>query len=535
MKKTRTVTLSFSKHELNMARLSMGLSGIMAPDASKMSESGYDYHKYDHANPISQMNFGLFGGGSSSANDYHKDLIAHDLVPRTEDFVRQNFRLLSATTVADGTWRATDFAHGDALQKSLKKLLSKPVYKNHDTDIENWVGLVEAVSWSEGYVDVNGNSIPAGIDGLVAIDAKTNPKIARGVLAGAIYANSVTVEFEWEPSHKYETEEEFFDFIGQVGADGTTVRRLVTNIVDFYESSLVWLGADPYARALDSEGKLVLPEMDNYSKETMEEYKTTKNYSIGLAMNKNVISLSSIETKNKKSTKDDFSTKKETMKELLPFLRTLLGLSETETVTLKHLELLEKSPKEPVVPITEEQKLQLDAFNKFEGLKLASYDEEGKRTDSPIKAIEEGKLELSETFAADNVVLSATALEALEKKVTDLTAEKVALAANAELGVKALEAKRGEAIRLYKLSVKETDKSVVELFESAKPEQVDGLLKQYTGNATGKFKGKCKDCGSEEFTFQSSVNTDGGVTLTDNEEVDFQYLHEKYSDKNRGL
>jgi len=63
----------------------------------------------------------------------------------------------------------------------------------------------------------------------------------------------------------------------------------------------------------------------------------------------------------------------------------------------------------------------------------------------------------------------------------------------------------------------------VSLFDKATTDEVEGLLKQYTKTATGKFTGKCKDCGSGEFTFQSTyVDKDGedgeaiaGITTDD--------------------
>ena len=73
----------------------------------------------------------------------------------------------------------------------------------------------------------------------MAVDAKTNPKVARGVLMGSIFSNSVTVEFEWKMSHPFENEYEFLDKIGQYGADGKMIRRVVTKILNYHKSSLI--------------------------------------------------------------------------------------------------------------------------------------------------------------------------------------------------------------------------------------------------------------------------------------------------------
>ena len=79
-----------------------------------------------------------------------------------------------------------------------------------------------------------------------------------------------------------------------------------------------------------------------------------------------------------------------------------------------------------------------------------------------------------------------------------------------ELGKSYIEEKRNEAIRLYKLSAGEkVDDSVIDLFKSANNKQIDGLLKQYTNDATGKFKAVCKSCGSHDFSFQSTFIAGG--------------------------
>ncbi len=91
-----------------------------------------------------------------------------------------------------------------------------------------------------------------------------------------------------------------------------------------------------------------------------------------------------------------------------------------------------------------------------------------------------------------------------------------------------------EAIRLYKLQAgdKATD-AVVELFKKADAPALDGLLSQYTLTLTQAFGGRCKQCGSNEFEFQSSFGTGEGAkpatqpSVTE-ESVSFDTLRNKF-------
>lgn len=166
------------------------------------------------------------------------------------------FRLISATIVGAGTWKATDFSKAGVLKASMPLLKNKPIYRDHMMYVDYWAGIVNEVVWtnpySQGVMD-----IPAGIDGLLALDTSTeeNRNLAKGVNMGAVTSNSVTVEFEWEPSHEFEKEWMFYENIGSI-VDGRMVCRVVTKIIEYHETSLVGLGADPYAKKITSSGEL---------------------------------------------------------------------------------------------------------------------------------------------------------------------------------------------------------------------------------------------------------------------------------------
>jgi len=251
-------------------------------------------------------------------NTFNPDTTPQALIPKEEDFVQKPFRLISATTVGAGTWKSTDFSDTRILRGSRNMLEGVPVYKEHRMNLDNWMGIVTGVKWTSAFTS-NGVNIPAGIDGIIAVDAKTNPKIARGLLMGTIFSNSVTVEFEWEMSHEFENDWDFYNRIGEIGKDGKMIRRVVTNIINYHETSLVWLGADPYAKAIDTSGDLVNVDIGSiyelsklsYTKErqlpnTQErpEYKQfnkQKKYVINFGIDENVLTLAHRKTSNQVS------------------------------------------------------------------------------------------------------------------------------------------------------------------------------------------------------------------------------------------
>lgn len=183
--------------------------------------------------------------------------------PKEENTLFVPFRLISATIIGAGTWKATDFTNEEVLRASVPLLVGKPVHSEHDQSANNWLGKVVETVWTPRFVQ-GGIDIPAGIDGILAIDTTTQrgEDIAKGITMGAVVSNSVSIEFEWELSHTVETEDDLWDTlfyrIGEIAPDGKMYTRVVTRIVDYYESSIVSLGADPYAKKIDEQGNLTM-------------------------------------------------------------------------------------------------------------------------------------------------------------------------------------------------------------------------------------------------------------------------------------
>ena len=159
------------------------------------------------------------------AENYSPDTLPSDYIPKEEDFVRVPFRLISAAIVAPFSWRATDFSKKGILEASIPLLVGRPAHTDHSWSVNKAVGVVESAWYSGTKKDASGNVIPAGINGVYKVDAKAFPELARGLMSNppSIQGSSVTIEYEWEPSHKFENKDgetdwwKFFDNIGTLG------------------------------------------------------------------------------------------------------------------------------------------------------------------------------------------------------------------------------------------------------------------------------------------------------------------------------
>lgn len=190
----------------------------------------------------------------SSKNDNFNFEKVSDVLPKDEDYIFVNFRALSKTTVP-GHW--IDWSKDDVLKNSVPKLLGATVYPNHNfTDINNWLGSVQNVGWDEGGQNSGG---VAGINATYKIDALMNPRIARGLMMDppAIHSTSMTVLFKFEPSHPdifNENRWRFFELLGEE-VEGGIVRFVVTEILEYWEASLVFQGADRLAKKYEESGE----------------------------------------------------------------------------------------------------------------------------------------------------------------------------------------------------------------------------------------------------------------------------------------
>lgn len=495
----RRIKLSFNKVEF--ARLKLGNAGVIRP----LADTETLKQNFNIGDKTVMESFGFFGPAGDPNKFYPGINVPEDVMPKPEDFVRVPFRLLSATTVGAGSWKATDFSKPGVLEASVEKLKGKPIFTDHEQDVYNCIGGVESTNWDSPKGDV-----PGGINGLLAIDAKSNPAIARNILMKFIYSNSVTVEFNWVPSHTFSSGQEFDRMVGTMHQDGTMVRRIATEILDYHETSICWLGADPYAKLIDDNGSLVnIDTTSTYNLDKPEEqsYEKNKSYSIPMGLDKKIINLS--KTQLEKSTTMN--------KELELALKKILGLKDMDELNLDHLKSL--------------QLVGTSAENPLKDIK--SLDKEGNEVDAPEdvsgyvlvekESVNEFKANTESLSRISEAIKEVEGEQPIETKIT-------ALIADSKLGISLLSEKRTEVQRLYGLSVdQKTDKVMLDLIEGANLEQLESFAKQFGKGAIGKFTGSCKSCGSTEFELRSSEGGDDtGAGKEKSSSASFHDLMEKY-------
>lgn len=204
--------------------------------------------------------YGLFESATPNFATYYPDITEADLKPETGDFIYPLFRALSEVTV-NKTYNPVDFSKNSVLKKSMKLLVGQTIYPNHEQLIGNELGAVKKVEWQEAYTTPAGIKIPAGITAQLMIDGKKVPNIVRSILMDppAIHSVSVTVTFEWEKSHNL-SDDEFYRKLGTYDEQGNMYSRVATKILRYSEISLVPHGADPYAKLVGPDGKIIKPE-----------------------------------------------------------------------------------------------------------------------------------------------------------------------------------------------------------------------------------------------------------------------------------
>ena len=202
--------------------------------------------------------FGLFDSSSPNYLTYYPDVTAEDLAPQDSEFIYPVFRLLSEVVIAPHQM-AIDFTKNNALKNSMPLLLGQSVYVDHEMMTGNVMGVIKEVFWQEAYTTADGIKVPAGINAVLKLDGKSNPKIARGIMMDppSIHSSSVTVKFRWEKSHPKMADNEFMNQLGTFAKDGNLVSKVVCQIMMYFENSIVPHGADPFAKKLQN-GQIVL-------------------------------------------------------------------------------------------------------------------------------------------------------------------------------------------------------------------------------------------------------------------------------------
>lgn len=241
---------------------------IMLGNKPKQLSDEELFSKFFEASKVNDTidSYGLFGS-DLNYNTYYPGVTKEDFEPKDSEFIEPVYRLLSEAIVSK--YWPTDFSQNNVLKKSMNMLVGQTVNCDHETSVGNAIGTVKSVYWQPAYKDeTTGLMIPAGINGVLKIDAKSNPRIARGVMMDppSIHSNSVTVRFKWEKSHPEYDDDKFFNLMGTYDSKGVLIRRVVSEIVSYMETSLVSHGADPFAKKIGADGKIT------HSKDALRTY-----------------------------------------------------------------------------------------------------------------------------------------------------------------------------------------------------------------------------------------------------------------------
>lgn len=442
------------------------------PEAVGAQTFSENYYKWKNPTPDSIAQFG-FWGGDIDYNTYYPNLDKSELTPKDEEFIKPMFRLLSETIVSKN-WNPTDFGQKGVLKASMKMLLGQTVNCDHETNIGNAIGAVSQVMWQESYKE-GSFTIPAGINGILKIDGKANPRIARGILMEppSIHSNSVTVQFKWDKSHPQMEDNEFYQKLGTYDSKGVMVRRIVTEIVRYLETSLVSHGADSFAQKIGSDGKIINPTFAKRTWASYEEYRDDKSKQYFFTDYKS--DLTSYQEKddtqgsfNDNDAKDNQSNEKNSMNELQKFLESLFGDN------LLTLEEGKEMNQETVVAC--------------------------------IQSLVSSRNELQ--TSVDNLT---TEKNSLTEQVTNLNAEVANLKEMATVGKNHIASLREDAVATYKkLMGDNADETIVTMLnaETTGITTLVSLTKDYQARLEEKFPLTCSKCGSKDVNRASSVTED---------------------------
>ncbi len=160
-----------------------------------------------------------------------------------DGIVRKRFRLISEAIITD-TLFPFDLTLPGILKESLPLFQGIGLYKDHLKITDNNIGGVRNCAY-------NPETTPPGIDGDLCIDRQLDNLTAIRVEKGWVNRCSINCSFDWKPSHENMKPKAFLEAVynGEI-INGELARLIVTKVTGIAETSLVFFGADPTARAL---------------------------------------------------------------------------------------------------------------------------------------------------------------------------------------------------------------------------------------------------------------------------------------------
>ena len=463
------MSVKINKNGTGELTLSSGHSIVLGHKPSKIKNEDLSQQLESGNNCTIVESFGLWEVATPNYATYYPDVTQDDLKPKDEEFIQPVFRMLSKVTVSKG-WRPIDFSKGDVLKKSMQMLIGQTINIDHEIAVGNAIGAVSEVFWQPAYKTKSGIEVPAGINAVLKIDGKSNPRIARGVMMDppSIHSNSVTVRFKWEPSHQLDDEGNFWSLLGTYDSNGEMYRLIVTEILGYSETSLVSHGADPYAQKVNDNGEITNPEYaDNqysFSKDTDGKPLRffTYDYKQELKLAADDISIPSDNINNKNTKQNSFN------------------------MDIK--ELLDSFVSDPVFNFVEEDNLTSENL-------LDKIKEKLSAKETDIQNLTQEKVDL-------------------ETQVSKLKDEVSTLKENSSELTEITNSTKEEAKRLYKLAKGENaDDNIISLLDKADLKTSASFVKQYQKEVDEKFEQTCSNCGSKDITRGSSLPTKEGLIL----------------------
>lgn len=422
--------------------------------------------RFEGDDSIEISRFGLFDSSSPNYTTYYPDVKPEDLRPSDDEFIEPVFRMLSNVTV-NKRYNPIHFTE-DVLKKNMYKLVGQTVNVDHEMAVGNAIGTVKSVEWQNSYT-LNGVKVPAGINAVLKIDGKSNPRLARGILMDppAIHSNSVTVTFSWVKSHPEMGDDEFMNQLGKRDSEGKLIQKVVNEIIAFHETSLVSHGADPFAQIIRKNGKINNPlyasSHHQLNDDTLDEVSKQQSAYAFIDWKQFTADTGEENTILEELNNDQLKQNQKKMEKFFQELEKLFGLeanslNEDNYLTVLSGEKTTLSTHKPVVI------LGLEGHEAIEG-EITS-----------LRGQVEKFKDLPEDFQ-DKLTLVDTA----NKVLLDL---------------------RTEVKSLYNLTLtgSKPDEGILKVIEEASYDSLKSLHKQYDKLSEEKFGFTCKSCGSHEVT-----------------------------------
>lgn len=445
--------------QLDIVQLDLGMSLILGHCPEKLPMSSVNKKLAMEAKSVGK--FGFWNDSAPDFNKYYPDVTEEDMKPENITCIYPIYRALSEVIVHK-KWNPIDFGKNGVLKNSLGLLTGQTIYPNHEAIVGNELGVVLEEVWQDAYTTEDGIFVPAGINIKLKIPVKTNSKIVEGIMMEppSIHSGSSTVEFLWESSHPSLSMDEFWGKLGTYAEDGELIRRVVTEVVNYHEYSLVSHGADYFAQQVKPNGEIVNPKYANrVSNNQRGEEVTPQVYRFSYG--KDLVSLS-----EKKDIKPPII--KNAMNPQILKLAQQFGIS-AEGKTEEQL------ANEISAKVTT---LQTDA--------------------AALTSLKRDK----ETVEGELATLKND-LTQKDGEIQTLKTEKTALEGNATLGKNALESLRSGTKSVYEKLSETPDETLLKVIENANWETLTALNKQYTTQLEEKYPGTCSDCGSHNVSRSS--------------------------------